>query len=120
VQLAIGGFIFFWGDMGGHDHNFPLCIRCRGCPVGKLSLQLDHAQIDGYLRRNGGLQQLASSVVNSWRCFEYIEQVLWPLEDLKRYEVLKGISLHTIRISHYTISLLELHAREVVEIFIIF
>ncbi len=120
MQLAIGGFIFFWGDMGGHDHNFPLCIGCWGCPVGKLSLHLDHAQIDGYLRRNGGLQQLAGSVVNSRRCFEYIEQVLWPCEDLKRYEVLRGISLHTIRISHYTISLLELHAREVVEIFLIF
>jgi hypothetical protein len=85
-----------------------------------MSLHLDHAQIDGYLRRNGGLQQLAGSIVNSRRCFEYIEQVLWPCEDLKRYEVLRGISLHTIRISHYTISLLELHAREVVEIFLIF
>jgi hypothetical protein len=81
---------------------------------------LDHAQIDGYLRRNGGLQQLAGSVVNSWRCFEYIGQVLWPREDLKRYEVLRGISLHIVQIFHYTISLLELHVREVVEIFLIF
>ncbi len=62
MQLAIGGFIFFWGDMGdmgdmgGHDHSFPLCIGCWGCHVGKLSLHLDQAQIDGYLRRNGGLQ----------------------------------------------------------------
>jgi hypothetical protein len=91
-----------------------------GCPVGKLSLHLDHAQIDGYLRRNDGLQQLAGSVVNSRRCFEYIEQVLWPREDLKRYEALRGISLHTVGISHYTICLLELHGREVIEIFFIF
>jgi hypothetical protein len=60
------------------------------------------------------------SVVNSRRCFEYIEQVLWPREDLKRYEALRGTSLLTVGISHYTICLLELHAREVVEIFLIF
>jgi hypothetical protein len=60
------------------------------------------------------------SVVNSRRCFEYIEQVLWPREDLKRYEALRGISLHTVGISHYAICLLELHAREVIEIFLIF
>jgi hypothetical protein len=121
VQLANGGFFFFWRDRGGgHDHSFPLCIGWWGCPVGKLSLHLDHAQIDGYLRRNDGLQQLAGSVVNSRRCFEYIEQVLWPREDLKRYEALRGISLHTVGISHYAICLLELHAREVIEIFLIF
>jgi hypothetical protein len=30
------------------------------------------------------------SVANSRRCFEYIDQVLWPREDLKRYEVLRA------------------------------
>jgi hypothetical protein len=38
VQLAIGGFIFFWGDMGGLDHSFPLCIGCWGSVAGKVEV----------------------------------------------------------------------------------